>query len=89
VQLSFVIPSVKRNTLKDMSILNDQSMKCPTCDISFFPDMQFSAIGRNGKGQYVYVYYQMCPECKEPIIGVKEGAPSGNIEGVTLLKRLR
>lgn len=72
-----------------MSILNDQSMKCPTCDISFFPDMQFSAIGRNGKGQYVYVYYQMCPECKEPIIGVKEGAPSGNIEGVTLLKRLR
>jgi hypothetical protein len=30
-----------------------------------------------------------CPECKEPIIGVKEGAPSGNVEGITLLKIFR
>jgi len=51
--------------------------------------MQFSAIGRNGKGHYVYVYYQICPECKEPIVGIKEGGPSNNVEGITLLKRFR
>ena len=51
--------------------------------------MQFSAIGRNGKNEYVYVYDQMCPECKEPIVGVKEGTPSGNVEGIILLKRFR
>jgi hypothetical protein len=64
-------------------------MKCPTCDISFFPDMQFSAIGRNGRKEYVYVYYQMCPECKEPIIGLKEGSPSGSTEHMTILRKSR
>ena len=26
----------------------------------------------NTKGVYVFVYYQLCPNCKEPIVGVKE-----------------
>jgi hypothetical protein len=34
--------------------------------------MRNSLIGTNAKGVSVYVYYQMCPECKEPIVRVRE-----------------
>jgi hypothetical protein len=29
-------------------------------------------MGSNTRGLYVFVYYQLCPNCKEPIVGVKE-----------------
>jgi hypothetical protein len=29
-------------------------------------------IGKNGKNNSVFAYYQMCPECREPILGIKE-----------------
>jgi transcription initiation factor IIE alpha subunit len=29
-------------------------------------------MGSNNSGMYVFVYYQLCPNCKEPIVGVKE-----------------
>jgi hypothetical protein len=28
--------------------------------------------GSNARGMYVFVYYQLCPNCKEPIVEVKE-----------------
>jgi hypothetical protein len=29
-------------------------------------------MGSNTRGMYVFVYYQLCSKCKEPIVGVKE-----------------
>jgi hypothetical protein len=29
-------------------------------------------MGSNTRGMYVFVYYQLYPNCKEPIVGVKE-----------------
>jgi hypothetical protein len=29
-------------------------------------------IGKNGRNNNVFIYYQICPECREPIVGIKE-----------------
>lgn len=29
-------------------------------------------IGMNSKKKYVFVYFQMCPACKNPVLGTKE-----------------
>ena len=34
--------------------------------------MQSMLTGPNAKGINVYVFYQICPECREPIVGVRE-----------------
>jgi hypothetical protein len=55
--------------------------------------MNNQLIGRNKNNVDVYVFYQICPECKEPIIGVREKRHdewvvlSTDVEGVTLLKK--
>jgi hypothetical protein len=45
---------------------------CSNCQISFVPQMRTQLMGSNNSGMYVFVYYQLCPNCKEPIVGVKE-----------------
>jgi phage terminase large subunit GpA-like protein len=47
-------------------------MICPTCQTNFYPHMNNVLIGKNRKNNSVFAYYQMCPECKEPILGIKE-----------------
>jgi phage terminase large subunit GpA-like protein len=47
-------------------------MICPTCQTNFYPHMNNVLIGKNGKNNSVFAYYQMCPECREPILGIKE-----------------
>lgn len=47
-------------------------MECPTCGVSFHPQMSNTLIGQNSKGIQVYVFYQICPGCKEPIVGIRE-----------------
>ena len=49
-------------------------------------------MGENAGGRSVYIYYQMCPSCKEPIAGLKEIAtgkfPWVDIEeGMILLRK--
>jgi hypothetical protein len=34
--------------------------------------MRTQLIGSNSRSMNVFVYYQMCPECKEPVVGVRE-----------------
>ncbi len=34
--------------------------------------MRTQLMGSNTRGMYVFVYYQLCPNCNEPIVGVKE-----------------
>ena len=51
---------------------NDKNMICPTCRTSFHPHMSNSFIGKNGRNNNVFIYYQICPECREPIVGLKE-----------------
>ena len=66
-------------------------MQCPTCKITFQPGMGNHLIGTISKQKQVFVYYQMCPKCEEPIIGYRElrekehYALSSDVEGLTLL----
>jgi phage terminase large subunit GpA-like protein len=48
-------------------------MECPNCGDNFIPHMENRRMGRNIKGDNVFVYFQMCSKCYEPIIGFKEG----------------
>ena len=45
---------------------------CPICQNKFHPHMNNSIVGKNARNNTIFVYYQICPECKEPIIGIKE-----------------
>ena len=45
---------------------------CANCQTIFVPQMCTQLMGSNTRGLYVFVYYQLCPNCKEPIVGVKE-----------------
>jgi hypothetical protein len=47
-------------------------LACPNCQTIFVPQMLTHLMGSNTRGMYVFVYYQLCPNCKEPIVGVKE-----------------
>jgi transcription initiation factor IIE alpha subunit len=48
-------------------------------------------MGSNTRGMYVFVYYQLCPKCKEPIVGVKEqedlDALNIDIKDLTILRK--
>ncbi len=55
--------------------------------------MSNTLIGRNKRNISIFIYYQLCPECDEPIVGIKEAyrgevymKPS-NVEGLVLLKK--
>jgi transcription initiation factor IIE alpha subunit len=45
---------------------------CANCQTIFVLQMRTQLMGSNSKAMYVFVYYQLCPNCKEPIVGVKE-----------------
>jgi hypothetical protein len=64
---------------------------CSNCQISFVPQMRTQLMGTNTRGMYVFVYYQLCPKCKEPIVGVKEQkdlvALNIDIKDLTLLRK--
>ena len=66
-------------------------MKCPNCNVSFHPQMMNFFRGRNSRGANVHVFFQLCAECKEPIVGVKEQQPNeyfvgyNDIKGLTLM----
>ena len=70
-------------------------MECPICSFNLHPNMQNSFVGKNQQNIGIFVYYQLCPECGEPIVGIKE-APKGeiymnpnNVEGLVFLKKER
>jgi hypothetical protein len=52
-------------------------------------------IGKNGRNNSVFVYYQICPECREPIVGIKESLKGevylnpNDVEGLVILKSER
>jgi hypothetical protein len=66
-------------------------MNCPTCQTDFHPHMNNIFIGKNGKNNSIFIYYQICPECREPIVGIKEALKGevylnpNNVEGLVLL----
>jgi hypothetical protein len=47
-------------------------MKCLSCNNLFHPQMGFHFLGFNKRQNSVYVYYQLCPSCKEPVVGIYE-----------------
>lgn len=47
-------------------------MKCLSCDNHFHPQMGFHFLGFNKRQNSIYVYYQLCPSCNEPVIGTYE-----------------
>jgi hypothetical protein len=69
------------------------AMKCPNCKKDFHHQMRTQLMGSNTRGMYVFVYYQLCPNCKEPIVGVKEqedlDASNIDIKDLTLLTKPR
>lgn len=52
-------------------------------------------IGKNARNNGVFVYYQICPECKEPIVGIKESLKGevylnpNEVEGLVILTKER
>jgi transposase len=66
-------------------------MECPNCQTSFYPQLHTQLIEINSRGMNVSVYYQMCPECKEPAVGVRELkdllALSIDVQDLTLLTK--
>ena len=55
--------------------------------------MHTQLMGSSTKGMYIFVYYQLCPNCNEPIVGVREqedlDASNIEIEDLTLLTKPR
>ena len=49
-------------------------MECPVCKFKLHPNMNNSFIGKNTRNISVFIYYQLCPECGEPIVGIKESS---------------
>ncbi|MGC2563679.1 MAG: hypothetical protein WA326_11795 [Nitrososphaeraceae archaeon] len=60
---------------------------------NFCPPNAYQIMGSITRGMYVFVYYLLCPNCKEPIVGVKEqkdlDALNIDIKDLTLLTRPR
>jgi hypothetical protein len=48
-------------------------MECPNCGENFIAHMENRPMGKNSKGNNVFVYFQICRICYEPVIGFKEG----------------
>jgi hypothetical protein len=52
-------------------------------------------IGKTGRNNSVFIYYQICPECREPIVGLKESIKGevflnpNDVEGLVILTRER
>jgi hypothetical protein len=46
-------------------------MERPNCNNNFHPQMWNFPVGLNKDNKQVYVYYQICPSCKDAIIGIK------------------
>lgn len=45
----------------------------PSCNVAFHPQFFHQLVGfKKRKFDSVYVYYQSCPKCEEPIIGFRE-----------------
>jgi hypothetical protein len=67
------------------------AMICPNCQTNFYPQMHTQLIGSNSRDMNVFIYYQMCPECKEPVVGVRELkdllALSIDVQELTLLTK--
>jgi hypothetical protein len=67
------------------------TMECPNCQTSFYPPMHTQLVGSNSRRMNVFVDYQMCPECKEPVVGVRELkdllALSIDVQDLTLLTK--
>jgi hypothetical protein len=59
------------------------------------PNMNNSLIGKNKRNTSLFVYYQVCPECGEPIVGIKESSRGelymnpNDVEGMVFLMKDR
>jgi hypothetical protein len=48
-------------------------LTCPNCNVAFHPQFFQQLVGfKKASLDSVYVYFQLCPKCDEPIIGYKE-----------------
>jgi hypothetical protein len=67
-------------------------MKCSNCQVSFHPQMNTMPVGAKKNGNIIYLYYQICPECEEAVVGFKEVKPfayalSTQTDDLTLLHK--
>ena len=68
-------------------------MECPTCQSQFHSNMRNTLVGKNKRNASIFVYFQICPECDEPIVGIKEATRGevymnpNNIEDLALLRK--
>ena len=73
-----VLPQKVRFQANDMIIWSNayrDRMKCPNCETSFHPQMNIIPAGSKRNGNTIYLYFQICPECEEAIVGFKEVTP--------------
>ncbi len=68
-------------------------MECPNCKVELHPQMFTGLIGVNSRGRPVWVFYEMCPKCKEPIVGYRQQRENEwiiagyDVEGLSILTR--
>ncbi|MDQ3084266.1 MAG: hypothetical protein M3Q77_05555 [Thermoproteota archaeon] len=68
-------------------------MECPTCQSQLHSNMHNALVGKNKRNVSIFVYFQICSECDEPIVGIKEATMGevymnpNNIEGLVLLRK--
>lgn len=48
-------------------------IECPSCQIHFHSQMFPLPMGLDKNMKNVYLYYQLCPKCTEPIVGITRG----------------
>jgi hypothetical protein len=55
--------------------------------------MNNTLIGKNKRNVSIFIYYQLCPECGEPIVGIKESSKGevymnpNDVEGLVFLSK--
>lgn len=64
-------------------------LKCPSCNVAFHPQFMQQFLGFKKDLNPVYVCYQLCPSCDEPIMGYKSGAYTSVLDatGLTLMMK--
>jgi hypothetical protein len=65
------------------------ALKCPSCNVAFHPQFTQQFLGFKKGSIPVYVCYQLCPSCDEPIMGYKAGAYTSVLDatGLTLMMK--
>jgi tetrahydromethanopterin S-methyltransferase subunit E len=59
--------------VSQITLLSMVDIACPSCQIHFHAQMLPLPMGLDKNMKNVYLHYQLCPKCKEPVVGITRG----------------